>query len=359
MALDTRIPLGYQAADWGNSLASGVKVANSLRKSWDDDDGVYGTPVYMQGPNGLVLGTLTKDGDFRPAGNIGAGTENALTPAPPVSFQDRGNVITPMNTRTGQAAGPDLSVTGKPPVAYLPGEDGPLSPGSYMPNTKEAADAEKATQEAGAPTKGRMMVSTAIRDLSEAYDDLEKEGAAVDPSRGVLGNAFARTRASDAGQYIEGYLGTKAQTVRDRIDTLRPGLVSAIRGASNMSARALDSNVELQFYLKQATDPTLGLPANRAALKALEEQFGVGSPNPGVPEPRVRRVPTVNVSPDGSTSPTAPVTVSPPRIQKGSQEEQEQIIQAKRALDAGVPKDKVIEMLIQNGIDPEELKQWQ
>jgi hypothetical protein len=31
MALDTRIPLGYQAVDWGNSLASGIKVANALR----------------------------------------------------------------------------------------------------------------------------------------------------------------------------------------------------------------------------------------------------------------------------------------------------------------------------------------
>jgi hypothetical protein len=29
--LDTRIPLGYQAVDWGNSLASGLKVANALR----------------------------------------------------------------------------------------------------------------------------------------------------------------------------------------------------------------------------------------------------------------------------------------------------------------------------------------
>jgi hypothetical protein len=31
MALDTRIPLAYQAVDWGNSLASGLKVANALR----------------------------------------------------------------------------------------------------------------------------------------------------------------------------------------------------------------------------------------------------------------------------------------------------------------------------------------
>jgi hypothetical protein len=31
MPLDTRIPLGYQAADWGNSLMSGLKVANALR----------------------------------------------------------------------------------------------------------------------------------------------------------------------------------------------------------------------------------------------------------------------------------------------------------------------------------------
>ena len=31
MALDTRIALAYQPVDWGNSLASGLKVANALR----------------------------------------------------------------------------------------------------------------------------------------------------------------------------------------------------------------------------------------------------------------------------------------------------------------------------------------
>jgi hypothetical protein len=53
-------------------------------------------------------------------------------------------------------------------------------------------------------------------------------------------------------------------------------LLQAIMKATGMSAKQMDSNVELKLYLATATDPTLDVAANRRALDKIEELFGSG-----------------------------------------------------------------------------------
>ena len=54
----------------------------------------------------------------------------------------------------------------------------------------------------------------------------------------------------------------------------RPLLMQAIMKASGMSAKQMDSNAEMKLWLATATDPTLDVQANIAALDRLEGMFG-------------------------------------------------------------------------------------
>jgi hypothetical protein len=51
--------------------------------------------------------------------------------------------------------------------------------------------------------------------------------------------------------------------------------LQAIKNATGMSAKQMDSNAELQMYLRSATDPTIDIQANLQALDNLESMFGV------------------------------------------------------------------------------------
>ena len=139
----------------------------------------------------------------------------------------------------------------------------------------------KGREVANAPMRlaARKFLSEDLNNLKNYYLELQKEGGIVDPSQDWMTNVRARAGASDIGQSFEGTIGTKAQSLRDKIGTVRPGLVNSIRAATGMSARSMDSNVELQFQLKQATDPTLGLPANLAAIDRLERVYGLSGQN--------------------------------------------------------------------------------
>jgi hypothetical protein len=47
-----------------------------------------------------------------------------------------------------------------------------------------------------------------------------------------------------------------------------------------MTASQMNSNAEMQLYLKAATDPTLTVEANRSALANLDKMFGLGLAKP-------------------------------------------------------------------------------
>lgn len=135
-------------------------------------------------------------------------------------------------------------------------------------------------------------VSSALHDLAYYYQQLDQEGASVDPNQpDTWRNVRAHMGASPLGQMVEGMIGTKAQTTRDQINTVRPALINAIRQATGMSAKAMDSNVELQFYLKQATDPAVGRDANYAALRQLDKQYGLGDIDKAIPPDVLSRMP--------------------------------------------------------------------
>lgn len=132
-------------------------------------------------------------------------------------------------------------------------------------------EAAKAAETRGT---GRESVTGLVTGLRSYYDTLNKGSGIVSTKEGGLSNVVSRIQSSGAGQFVGGAVGTENQQMRDQIKQQRPLLLNAIRQATGMSAKAMDSNVELQMYLQAATDPTIGYEANMSALDKIEELYG-------------------------------------------------------------------------------------
>jgi hypothetical protein len=101
---------------------------------------------------------------------------------------------------------------------------------------------------------GRAKVDDTLSEMLQAYNKLKQEGAIVSTEASGLENVIARTGAA-LGTTAGRALGTKAQTERDYIQSLRMNLISDIKAASNKSAQELNSNMELRAALDSLSDP--------------------------------------------------------------------------------------------------------
>jgi len=123
--------------------------------------------------------------------------------------------------------------------------------------------------------EGRQSTTALLDELESDYGQLTKLGADISPQRGAIANIANRVAASGPGQLITGAVGTEAQAVRDSIATKRASLMASIKQATGMGATQLNSNVELQFYLKMATDPTMSREVNKKAINWLRNTYGL------------------------------------------------------------------------------------
>jgi hypothetical protein len=136
---------------------------------------------------------------------------------------------------------------------------------------------EKAATKQTETTKSREQVDTLVAQLGGYYDTLSNEGGITSTGQTSSANIKAGLASSGLGQATGRLLGTQAQSQRNSIVQTRPLLVQAIKNATGMSAKQMDSNVELKIMLATATDPQLDIEANRRALASLAELYGTGS----------------------------------------------------------------------------------
>jgi len=151
---------------------------------------------------------------------------------------------------------------------------------------KEPAAAAKAL----AVDAGRQGVTDVVEDLRKSYDALDASGGITNPSKGGVDNFMAGVRSSAPGQAAGKLLGTADQSERNNILQARPLLMQAIMKATGMTSKQLDSNAELKLWLATATDPSLDVKANRAALDRIVKMYGLGAAPakaaPAAPEQR-------------------------------------------------------------------------
>lgn len=140
-------------------------------------------------------------------------------------------------------------------------------------------------------------VDALVTTLNGYYDELHEGGGITDPDAGALSNIGAGIASSGPGQAAGRLFGTQNQSTRNKIVQQRPLLLQAIKNATGMSAKQMDSNVELKLYLSAATDPQLDVAANKSALQKLAELYGSGkaaasaapAPAPGFDADKERR----------------------------------------------------------------------
>lgn len=152
--------------------------------------------------------------------------------------------------------------------------------GMQLYNPQAASQLQKNKTKAEA----KEQLSGVVQQLTNSYDALEKGGGITSTAQSGLANLGARLGSTGVGQAVGGALGTENQRQRQQVEQTRPLLLNFIKEATGMSAQQMNSNAEMQLYLKAATDPTLTVEANRQALANLDKMFGLGlAKPPGAP----------------------------------------------------------------------------
>jgi hypothetical protein len=184
------------------------------------------------------------------------------------SFNDFQNQMTPYQ-RQSLAIQAGNQAQSRVPMGYRMKQDGTL----------EAIPGGPADQKALTVNAGRETVDTLVTGLKAQYDAL-KEGGGITTKENTFKNIPAFISSTGVGQTTGKLFGTQNQSARNTISQSRPLLLQAIKKATGASAKEMDSNVELQMYLRAATDPTLDYEANIYALEQLQTLYGIGGTAP-------------------------------------------------------------------------------
>lgn len=172
------------------------------------------------------------------------------------------------NINTG-AVGPQM---GTIPPGYAAVRD-PTNPAGFR---LEAIPGGPAGTEAQGAAVARKSLENTFRTLFLNYSDLQDKGAIRDSSKGIVDNLSAYAQSTPLGREIGKVAGSPAEAMRETIEALQPAISQAIMSQPGMSARSMDSERELQFFIRSITAPTADVWANYATLHALDNRFGSG-----------------------------------------------------------------------------------
>ena len=124
--------------------------------------------------------------------------------------------------------------------------------------------------------KGKTLVADIIDSLKANYQTLNTARAIPSSQRGVISNLLTAVEVSGPGQFASRITGSDVQPVRDVIQSSRLQLLNAIKQATGLSSQQLNSNVELQTWLKSVSDPTQQIEAVIPILENIEKFVGGG-----------------------------------------------------------------------------------
>jgi hypothetical protein len=169
----------------------------------------------------------------------------------------------------GPGGGPQFGPT---PPGTMTIED-PTAPGGYR--NVPVTGSPLATEAGGAATSKASLNNT-FETMFLDYKKLQTAGAIRDVEKGVGANIAAYLQTSPAGRELGKATGAPAEATREAIEALQPSISQAIMAQPGMSAKGMDSEKELQFFIKSITAPTTDVNTNYATLHALDMRFGNG-----------------------------------------------------------------------------------
>lgn len=286
-----------RAAQLGQIFATNPEAVAGIATIMSNQQQEFGVqPFYAQDADGNVRAyQLGRDGTVRPI-ELGEG----MSPIDPLSFVDTGGAMVGVGQRSGRPRR-ILPRTERPGAAIERGTRVQIAR-EGIGSRERIAGADRESREriaagrSGAGGANAAMAETARGNLNELrtiYRQLNEMGAMVSPGRSTGGNVTARLRASAVGQTLEGAVGTQAQTLRDRVASIRPGLMQSIARATGMTARQLDSNADVRLFMQTVTNPASSYEANLAAIAGLERFLAAST--------RARPAATPNPTPRATT----------------------------------------------------------
>jgi hypothetical protein len=257
-------------------------------------------PVVLQPPSMRVkIAPSSATSSFTPSGAGGGATNvNALAPQGGAAAAPNVNALTQAPT----FGRPKVPFTA--PVPVLDENNRPVfvSGREAIGKTPATPEALKIIEKEKISKEGKESVSGVLNTLYSEYGNLVKSGGITDTRKSTEENIAARTGASGVGQLTGSFTGSEAQSFRDAIEQTRPLLLTAIMKATGLSATQLNSNVELQTYLKTATDPKVSIQSNVKALNNISTMFGVGEKF---------EVPEIKTPKEAKAADTPPAGLSP------------------------------------------------
>ena len=131
------------------------------------------------------------------------------------------------------------------------------------------------------PSKKR--VSSLVSDMIDEYTALNKAKAIGSTQREVGENIFDYLSTGAVGKEVQKAFGTEASASLSNIESIRKLLTTAIKNATGMSQKEMDSNTELQLTLASLSDATQGYEAVTRILKRIDREYGLGSAAAGTP----------------------------------------------------------------------------
>jgi hypothetical protein len=175
----------------------------------------------------------------------------------------------------------------------IAGRESPAEAAAKAAAAARATAVVETEKKAAEKLPGRKQVSTIIKKIRRAYEQLETQKAIASEKRGGLANVVDYLATTTPGREVQKALGTSASKYLSEIVNSRKLLATAIKNATGMSAQEMNSNVELQLTLDALTDPTQGIEAARSTLDTLEELYGA---------PRAAATPVTKIPPGVSAA---------------------------------------------------------
>lgn len=258
-----------KAAAIGQILATNPKAASIFARSLGADIDNLGKNVYFgTDPQGKTVAYQVGD-DGRPR------------------ILDFGGALAPSDpTKVINTGGASVIVgSGGQIKRVLPNTEAPGRAEDRASRERIAASRPGAAGKGGADASMIETTQGSLDELRTIYRDLNQMGAMVSPSRSATDNIAARVRASGPGQLLEGAVGTEAQTLRDRVASIRPGLMQSLAKATGMTGRQLDSNADVKLFMQTVTNPAASFEANMKAIDGLERflKANAKKPTPAAP----------------------------------------------------------------------------
>jgi hypothetical protein len=130
---------------------------------------------------------------------------------------------------------------------------------------------------------GKKRVSSLVSDMIDEYTALNNAKAIGSTERGIGENIFDYLSTGAVGKEVQKAFGTKASASLSNIESIRKLLTTAIKNATNMSQKEMDSNTELQLTLNSLSDATQGYEAVVRILKRIDREYGLGGAGAGAP----------------------------------------------------------------------------